>query len=110
MNWTLAPGDKAFRKELHDQFGGRRQGGIGPSNTSPNVLLFTDPTSGHPHGYFDSWDADEGVYSYYGEGQLGDQRMVSGNATVLRHLDDGRALRLFQGSGGEVEYLGEWTL
>jgi hypothetical protein len=29
--WLLNPGDKILRKDLHQQYGGRRQGGIGPS-------------------------------------------------------------------------------
>src|SRR5690606_32838178 len=28
--WSLAPVDRIRRKELHDRYGGRRQGGIGP--------------------------------------------------------------------------------
>jgi hypothetical protein len=110
MDWTLEPGDRIVRKDLQAQFGGRPQGGIGPSSRSPNIMLFTDPTTGHQHGYFDGWNAEDGTYSYYGEGQVGDQRMISGNAAVLRHVEEGRSLRLFQGSRGEVEYLGEWAV
>jgi hypothetical protein len=36
--------------------------------------------------------------------------MVSGNAAVLNHRRDGRALRLFDGSRGEVTYMGEFDL
>jgi hypothetical protein len=110
VDWNLKPGDRIVRKDLQAAFGGRPQGGIGPSSKSPNVFLFTDPATGHQHGYFDGWNAEDGTYSYYGEGQVGDQRMVSGNASVLRHAEEGRSLRLLQGSRGEVEYLGEWEL
>jgi hypothetical protein len=34
--------------------------------------------------------------------------MKSGNAAILRHKQEGRALRLFKGVRGEVEYLGEF--
>ena len=34
------------RKVLQERYGGRTQGGIGPSKSTPNVLLFTDPASG----------------------------------------------------------------
>jgi hypothetical protein len=107
--WLLRPGDRIQRTELHEQYGGRGQGGIGPSRKSPNVLLFTDPETGQRHGYFDEWTTD-GIYNYYGEGQRGDQRMVSGNAAVLSHQREGRALRLFQGSRGIVEYIGQFEL
>jgi hypothetical protein len=108
-DWNLSPGNRILRTALHAEYGGRPQGGIGPSRVSPNVLVFTDPTAGEPHGYFDGWKAD-GRFHYTGEGQRGDQRMVSGNATILRHAEEGRALRLFYGARGEVEYLGEFTV
>jgi hypothetical protein len=99
--WTLRPGEQIERKQLHDLFGGRRQGGIGPSASTPNVFLFTDPISGEQHGYIDNWQ-DDGCFHYTGEGQRGDQQMVSGNAAILKHVSEGRALRLFLGAGGQV--------
>jgi hypothetical protein len=108
--WNLKPGGPPIlRTALHADYGGRPQGGIGPSRVSPNVLVFTDPAAGEPHGYFDGWKAD-GLFHYTGEGQYGDQRMVSGNAAILRHAEEGRALRLFQGARGEVQYLGEFEV
>ncbi|MFI1018015.1 restriction endonuclease [Streptomyces sp. NPDC020965] len=108
--WALGEGQRFKRVDVHKIYGGRRQGGIGPSRVSANVLLFTDPAKGRQHGYFDGWGAD-GCYHYAGEGQRGDQRMTQGNLSLLNHRQDGRALRLFQGvSSGEVEYLGEFVL
>jgi hypothetical protein len=66
IDWALQPGDRMQRTALHEQYGGRGQGGIGPSRKSPNVLLFTDPDTGRRHGYLDEW-ANDGVYNYYGE-------------------------------------------
>jgi hypothetical protein len=109
MDWDLDPGDMIERTQLHLRYGGRTQGGIGPSKQSPNVLLFSDPVSGEQHGYFDGW-GDDGCFHFVGEGQRGDQRMVSGNASVLRHGEDSRALRLFQGARGIVRYFGEFDL
>jgi hypothetical protein len=106
--WTLLPGDKVERKQLHNQFGGRRQGGIGPSSSSPNVFLFTDPATGEQHGYVDNWQED-GCFHYTGEGQRGDQEMKSGNAAIIRHVEEHR-VRLFRGSGGDVEYVDEFTV
>jgi hypothetical protein len=107
--WTLNPGDRIERKVLQERYGGRTQGGIGPSKSSPNVLLFTDPASGEKHGYFDGWQPD-GCFHYTGEGQFGDQRMLSGNAAIRRHAEEGRALRLFQGARGVVTYIDEFGL
>ncbi len=109
VTWTLQPGKKVKRKQLQEQFGGRTQGGIGPSKRTPNVFLFTDPASGEQHGYFDGWQPD-GCFHYTGEGQRGDQRMTSGNRSILEHADEGRALRLFQGARGEVTYIDEFVL
>ncbi len=36
--------------------------------------------------------------------------MTKGNLAVRNHLADGRALRVFQGARGEVQYLGEFVL
>ncbi len=107
--WALKPGDEVERKELQKRYGGRTQGGIGPSKSSPNVLVFSDPIAGEPHGYFDGWRAD-GYFHYTGEGQRGDQRMKSGNAAILNHASEGRALRLFVGARGRVTYEGEFEL
>ncbi len=107
--WDLKPGDTIERKQLHQRFGGRTQGGIGPSAKSPNVMVFTDPVAGEKHGYYDGWMPD-GYFHYSGEGQYGDQRMISGNASILNHKVEGRALRVFKGARGLVTYLGEFEI
>ncbi|HEY2631651.1 MAG TPA: hypothetical protein VGI26_04660 [Solirubrobacteraceae bacterium] len=107
--WTLQPGDELERRDLHAKYGGRTQGGIGPSKGSPNVFLFSDPVVGEPHGYFDGWRED-GCFHYTGEGQRGDQQMKSGNAAILNHEVEGRSLRLFLGAKGRVSYEGEFVL
>jgi hypothetical protein len=108
--WQVDVGAVVKRTDLHERYGGRRQGGIGPSRVSANVLLFTDPAKGHKHGYFDGWGED-GCYHYAGEGQAGDQKMTQGNLAILKHKQEGRALRLFKGvASGMCQYLGEFTL
>lgn len=107
--WALQPGETIERITLHERYGGRAQGGIGPSRRSPNVLLFSDPAAGEPHGYFDGWRAD-GYFHYTGEGQRGDQQMKSGNAAILNHDIEGRAIRLFLGARGRVAYQGRFQL
>lgn len=106
-DWRLEPGDRVQRKDLQAEYGGRTQGGIGPSKQTPNVFVFSDPASGEKHGYFDGWK-DDGNFHYTGEGQRGDQVMKSGNAAILNHEKEGRALRVFDGARGEVTYVGEF--
>lgn len=107
--WALQPGEAIERTMLHERYGGRKQGGIGPSRLSPNVLVFSDPASGEPYGHFDGWRAD-GCFHYTGEGQRGDQEMKSGNAAILNYEADARALRLFVGARGRVTYEGRFGL
>jgi hypothetical protein len=107
--WTHAPGDSIRRTDLHAAYGGGRQGGVAPSARSPNVLIFSDPASGEQHGYFDGWH-DDGLFHYTGEGQRGDQQMRAGNAAILNHKSDARALRVFNGAGGIVTYVGEFEI
>ena len=107
--WTLTPGEEVERVKLHAEFGGRTQGGIGPSNKTPNVFVFSDPIAGEQHGYFDGW-RDDGCFHYTGEGQRGDQRMISGNAAILKHEAEGRALQVFMGARGTVRYEDEFEL
>ncbi|MBF9072233.1 restriction endonuclease [Streptacidiphilus sp. NEAU-YB345] len=107
--WDLKPGQVIERKRLHVRFGGRTQGGIGPSAKTPNVMIFTDPVAGERYGYYDGWMPD-GLFHYTGEGQYGDQRMLSGNASILNHRAEHRALRLFQGARGNVTYIGEFEV
>src|SRR5690242_18245811 len=107
--WDIEPNQSLPRKELHQRFGGQQQGGISPSAQSPNVFIFYDPEAGEQHGYYDEWRADGCLY-YTGEGQRGDQEMKAGNAAILNHKAQGRALRIFQGARGMVTYEGECEL
>ncbi len=109
MVWALLPGEVIERGILRQRYGGSPQGGIVPSRTSPNVMVFSEAVSGEQHGYFDGW-RDDGCFHYTGEGQRGDQQMKGGNAAILRHAADGRALRLFDGARGQVTYQGAFAL
>src|SRR4029077_9680887 len=50
------------------------------------------------------------AFTTRGEGQHGDQQMISGNRAILNASDSGRALRVFEGTGGIVEYRGQFKL
>lgn len=107
--WDLEPDQRILRKTLHLRFGGQRQGGISPSAQTPNVFIFYDPETGEQHGYYDDWQAD-GCLHYTGEGQRGDQEMKAGNAAILNHKAQGRALHVFRGARGIVTYEGEFEI
>jgi len=107
LEWALQPGEAVARSDVHDRYGGVRQGGISPSSTSPNVLLFTDDAANRQHGYLrDHWDSTD-LFLYCGEGQVGHQTLIRYNGSVLHHRADGKALRLFQGVRGTVRYVAE---
>jgi len=109
MDWDLRPGDTVRRVELHRRYGGGGQGGISPSKSTPNVLIFSDPARGAQHGYIDDWRTD-GLFHYTGEGQRGDQQLRAGNKAILQHREDNRALRVFHGVGGDVTYQGRFEV
>jgi hypothetical protein len=106
--WTLAPGDTIRRDALHQTYGGRTQGGMTTSTTSPNIFLFTDPALGHKYGYYDGWVGPH--FHYTGMGRYGDQQMRDINLSLSRHDALGVSVRLFRKASGLVTYLGEFAL
>lgn len=106
--FTLRPGEKISRKHLHDKYGGKRQGGISPSQKTPNIFIFSDPDVGNQHGYTDGWF--ENVFHYTGEGQTGDQEFKHGNRAILKHNSEKRKIHLFDGAKGIVTYQCELEL
>src|ERR1700733_11292879 len=107
--WALEPGEAIERTILHERYGGRVQGGIVPSRSSPNIMIFPDQLAPDAPGSVDGWRAD-GCFHYTGEGLQGDQLMKAGNASILGHASDGRALRLFRGTRGQIVYEGQFVL
>ncbi|RZT93721.1 5-methylcytosine-specific restriction protein A [Rivibacter subsaxonicus] len=98
------------RDDIHLNYGGSRQSGISSSAVCPAIFLFTGD-SGEQYGYRDGFDS-AGVFSYCGEGQLGDMEFKAGNRAVRDHAQDGRALHLFEslGKGKRHKYIGEFVL
>jgi len=93
------------RRDIHDELGGQRQGGISTPSGQPFLLLFTGE-AGRQYGYVDGWTED-GVFLYTGEGQQGDMEFTRGNRAIRDHAADGRDLHLFRNVGkGCVEYVG----
>lgn len=117
--WDLVPGDVTTRQAVSKRFGGAIQGGILPSNTTPNVMIYTDPSQSAQHGYdFDGWSRDDPeVFYYTGAGQSGDQMFTRGNKTIAEHRENGTALRVFETLPGGSKntartqrYIGEFVL
>jgi 5-methylcytosine-specific restriction protein A len=100
---ALKPGLMTTRAAMKELFGGGTQGGIIPSNTTPNILIYVDHDSGKKYGYEDGWLEEEDefgpVFEYTGQGTRGEQTFLglngSRNAAVLCHADTGRSLRVF---------------
>jgi hypothetical protein len=97
-DWHFQVGAVATRSEIHGRYGGAIYGGIEPSTTTPNLMIYTDPKQGALNGYdYDGWDRnDPNVFYYTGAGRRGDQKMSNRNLAVLNHARDRRAIRLFE--------------
>ena len=80
--------------DIHQRYGGQRQGGISTPASYPFIFLFTGET-GDSYGYRDGWGTD-GVFHYTGEGQIGDMQFLRGNKAIRDHAVNGRDLLLFQ--------------
>jgi hypothetical protein len=105
---VFSPGQVYRRRELHEKFGGQRQGGISTPAKAPFIFLITGD-SGKQHGYSDEWTED-GVFLYTGEGQHGDMRFAGGNLAIRDHLKNGKALLVFEQDKKDkrfLRYLGE---
>lgn len=98
------------RSDIHLKYGGSWQNGVSSSAVCPAIFLFTGDT-GEQYGYEDGFD-DAGVFSYSGEGQVGDMQFLGGNRAIRDHAIDGRALHLFRslGKGKANSYMGEFVL
>lgn len=97
------------RDDIHLNYGGSRQNGISSSAACPAIFLFTGD-SGEQYGYRDDFDSAD-VFSYTGEGQVGDMEFKAGNRSIRDHAADGRSLYLFRsiGKGKGQRYLGEFA-
>lgn len=88
------PGQIYQRAAIHDQYGGSRQSGICPSTKVPFIFIFSG-SQGLLHGYKDQWD-NKYIFSYTGEGQLGDMEFTRGNLALRDHLKEGKKVFLFE--------------
>lgn len=95
MSWGFEKG-RVYnrRREIHARFGGQQQGGIVTPAEHPVVIIITGE-EGLQHGYADQFRPD-GVFEYFGEGQVGDMRIRAGNRAIASHSEDGKGLLLFR--------------
>jgi 5-methylcytosine-specific restriction protein A len=98
------------RREINEQYGGNRQSGISVSAKFPFVFIFSGQ-AGHQHGYKDQWENDD-VFSYTGEGQIGNMQFKNGNLAIRDHLINGKRIFLFTAADirSHVIFEGELTL
>jgi hypothetical protein len=109
--WDIPIGARITRREIHDRFGGVREGGISPVlEKSKNIMIFSHPRVNAEHGYEPDVWLDEDTFLYCGEGPSGDQQMVRYNKSVLQHVEKDKVLRVFDGTRGEVTYMGAFAL
>jgi 5-methylcytosine-specific restriction protein A len=100
------PNQTYKRSTIHDQFGGNRQGGIAPSAQFPYIFIFSGK-SGSQYGYKDGWD-NPNVFTYTGEGQVGDMRFTKGNLALREHGNTGKRIFLFEYErSGFVKFISE---
>jgi 5-methylcytosine-specific restriction protein A len=94
------------QRDIHDRFGGQRQGGMSTPADHSIIFLFTGE-SGATYGYKDEFRPD-GTFWYTGEGQQGDMQFIRANRALRDHQQEGKHVHLFEAIGkGAVKYIGE---
>ncbi|MDW9634551.1 HNH endonuclease [Sinorhizobium meliloti] len=106
MSWGFERGRIYNRRaDIHGRFNGQQRGGIVTPAEHAVVIIFTGE-EGEAHGYSDRW-RDDGVFEYFGEGQLGDMVMQKGNRAIAEHAINGKSILLFKILPNGVEFEGE---
>lgn len=102
----VLPGDILTNEQLNDIFGVSNMGGIRISKLTGTILL----VSSADNALYEDRDQD-GLFSYTGEGQKGDQELVRGNKAVYDSPSRGTPLLLFfKRQTNEYEFQGEVRL
>jgi len=93
------------RADIHAKFGGQQQGGVITPSQHPLVIIITGE-EGLAHGY-DDRTRDDGVFEYFGEGQVGDMVLQRGNLAIASHAADGKNLLLFRKTKEGLRFVSE---
>lgn len=108
MSWGFEEGKVYNRRlDIHAKYGGQQQGGIVTPSQHPLVIIVTGE-EGLTHGYADR-TRDDGVFEYFGEGQIGDMVMQRGNLAIASHAADGKGLLLFRKTTDGLRFVGEMS-
>lgn len=107
---SLEPGTELTRKQIHEIFGGRRQGAISPTRNN-GIFAFLNPRRDNnfdPNLLVNGQDG-EGVLHLLGEGNEGDQQFTQSNKALLEHKQTGRPVHIFEANlsllaGATAEY------
>jgi 5-methylcytosine-specific restriction enzyme A len=106
MSWGFEEGKIYHRRQdIHAKYGGQQQGGIITPSQHPLVIIITGE-EGLVHGYADRTRPD-GVFEYFGEGQLADMVMHRGNHAIANHSSDGKSLLLFRKTDDGLRFVAE---
>src|SRR3954470_7251971 len=106
MSWGFEIGRVYNRRiDIHARFGGQQQGGIITPGQHALVIIITGE-EGLEHGYADRYRSD-GVFEYFGEGQVGDMLLRAGNRAIAEHSAQGKGLVLFRKTSHGVRFEGE---
>jgi 5-methylcytosine-specific restriction protein A len=106
MSWGFEVGRVYNRRnDIHARFGGQQQGGIITPSQHALVIIITGE-EGLEHGYADRYRPD-GVFEYFGEGQVGPMEMQRGNRAIADHSTLGKSLLLFRKTNNGVRFEGE---
>jgi 5-methylcytosine-specific restriction enzyme A len=106
VSWGFEEGRVYNRRtDIHAKFGGQQQGRIITPSQHPLVIIITGE-EGQAHGYDDRTRAD-GVFEYFGEGQVGDMALQRGNLAIASHAADGKGLLLFRKTKEGLRFVGE---
>lgn len=94
LNLPFVPHQVYYRRDIHSEYGGSYQSGISPSAQFPYIFIFSGH-SGKQYGYEDRWENPD-VFSYSGEGKIGDMKFTKGNKALRDHLINGKRVFLFE--------------
>lgn len=109
MTWGFEVGRTYNRRQdIHARFAGQQQGGIITPKEHNLVIVITGEEGGQ-HGYSDAMRPD-GLFEYFGEGQIGDMLMVRGNNAVANHTENGKDLLLFRKTKEGLRFEGQYVV
>ena len=106
VSWGLEEGKVYNRRaDIHARFGGQQQGGIITPAQHALVIIITGE-EGLAHGYADR-TRNDGVFEYFGEGQVGDMAVQRGNLAIASHSAEGKSLLLFRKMNEGLRFVSE---